>query len=89
MIRGRGVILVGLLALPLLAQEPPRAIRRTVPITRSILHGFAAATREVSLAADADLNVVLEAAAAAAPTPKKRGSGRTQPKPDHDEPAKL
>lgn len=48
MIRVRGIVVLGLLALPLLAQEPPRAIRRTVPITRTIQRGFAAATRDSS-----------------------------------------
>jgi hypothetical protein len=36
------------LAVPLLAQEPPRAIRRTVPITSTIQRGFAAGTRDSS-----------------------------------------
>ena len=52
--------------------------------------GFVAATREVSLAADANLSVVLEAAPAEAPTPapRKHGPSRAQ-RPDRNEPAKL
>ena len=55
--------------------------------------GFVAATREVSLASDANLSVVLEAMAAEAPAPvptsRKRTPSRTQGKPEHNEPAKL
>jgi len=39
-------LLVLLAALPLAAQEPPRAIRRTVPITRSFEAGLKAGTRD-------------------------------------------
>jgi serine/threonine-protein kinase len=52
--------------------------------------GFMAATREVSLASDSNLSVVLEATAKApAPTPKKHAPSRTEARPSHDEPAKL
>jgi serine/threonine-protein kinase len=52
--------------------------------------GFVAATREVSLASDSNLSVVLEATAKApAPTPKKHAPSRTEARPSHDEPAKL
>ena len=54
--------------------------------------GFVPATREVALASDGDLNVVLEAVAAAPPpaagSPRRRG-GRPQSAPAGDEPAKL
>ena len=54
--------------------------------------GFAAATREVSLAADTNLSVVLEALVpppAPATTPRRRPAPRPQASPDRNEPAKL
>jgi eukaryotic-like serine/threonine-protein kinase len=56
--------------------------------------GFAAVTKEIPLAADTNLSVMLEALPVAptpvpAPTPKKRGGSRSQPAGDHGEPAKL
>jgi len=54
--------------------------------------GFAAATREVSLGADTNLSVVLEAVAPVpgpTPGPKKRGGSRTPALTDRGEPAKL
>jgi hypothetical protein len=44
----RGLLLVVLLAAPLPGQMPPRAIRRTVPITNSFLRGLALGTRDSS-----------------------------------------
>jgi serine/threonine-protein kinase len=57
--------------------------------------GFAAATKEVSLAGDSNLSVMLEALAPTPATPgpgsgpKKRGGSRSQPAPERGEPAKL
>jgi serine/threonine-protein kinase len=54
--------------------------------------GFVAATREVSLASDTNLSVVLEAAGEApapTPAPKKHTPSRTPARPSRDEPAKL
>jgi serine/threonine protein kinase len=58
--------------------------------------GYVAATREVSLGADTNLSVVLEAAPptpapkpAMTPTPRKHGGGKTPAKPDEYEPAKM
>ena len=43
----RSVAILMILAMPLAAQqEPPRAVRRTVPITRSFEAGLKAGTRD-------------------------------------------
>jgi hypothetical protein len=55
--------------------------------------GFVSATREVALASDGDVIVVLEAVAAPPPTPTagsaRRRGGKTPSPPAGDEPAKL